>query len=181
MLIKHGWNEELAKDKFLSDSNYIRRTFNFSLEEGEKRVKALLSSQKVTCFGCYDDVTIRDTVIMNECGHSLCKDCFGEYLKEKFKGGPECVYTTCSDHTCGMIIPAGLFKKFLSKTDYAKYENYVLKSFVELSSKTKWCPGKDCDKACESKYEEQIDVQCGCGTEFCFSCTKEAHKPINCD
>ena len=44
MLIKHGWNEELAKDKFLSDSNYIRRTFNFSLEEGEKRVKALLSS-----------------------------------------------------------------------------------------------------------------------------------------
>ena len=41
MLIKHGWNEELAKDKFLSDSNYIVRTFNFSLEDGEKRVKAL--------------------------------------------------------------------------------------------------------------------------------------------
>ena len=118
---------------------------------------------------------------MKECGHSLCTDCFGEYLKEKFKGGPECVYTTCSDHTCGMIVPAELFKKFLSKKDYAKYESYVLKSFVELSAKTKWCPGKDCDKACESKYEEQIDVECDCGTEFCFSCTKEAHMPISCD
>ena len=35
--------------------------------------------------------------------------------------------------------------------------------------------------ACETKYGEPIDVTCECGQEFCFGCTKVAHKPIDCD
>ena len=38
MLIKNGWNEEAAKNEFLNDENYIKNTFGFGLEDGEKRL-----------------------------------------------------------------------------------------------------------------------------------------------
>jgi hypothetical protein len=105
MLIKNGWNEEAAKNEFLSDENYIKKEFGFSLEDGEKRFNEYKKNPTFTCFCCYDDVAIEDGVIFEECGHSLCGECFKEFLEEKFKNGPNCVFTSCSDHECGMIIP----------------------------------------------------------------------------
>ena len=36
--------------------------------------------------------------------------------------------------------------------------------------------------ACESKYGDAIDINCTtCGLNFCFACTKSAHKPMDCD
>ena len=34
---------------------------------------------------------------------------------------------------------------------------------------------------CESKLGEIVDIQCKCGTSFCFGCNKQAHTPIKCD
>ena len=180
MLIKSGWNQEAALNGFLSDTNYIRKTFKFTVEEAEARVEEYRKSSLFTCPCCYDDVKIKDGIIIEECGHYLCKDCFKDYIKEKFKNGPDCVHASCPDHSCGMIIPSHLFQKSLSKVDFKKYEYYVLKSFVDLSPKTKWCPGKNCEKACVSKSDHQINIECDCGTEFCFNCTESAHKPMDC-
>jgi len=54
-------------------------------------------------------------------------------------------------------------------------------SFIELNKRIKWCPGNDCPYVFESKLGEVVDIQCHCGTSFCFGCAKQAHKPIPCD
>ena len=121
MLIKNGWNEETAKNEFIKDENYIRNTFNFTLEEGWRRFRDYKSNPTFTCFCCYDDVNIADGVIIEDCGHSLCSECYKEFLEEKFKTGPDCIYTTCSDQKCGMIVPKEIWKRFLSPQDYKKF------------------------------------------------------------
>ena len=57
-----------------------------------------------------------------------------------------------------------------------------MKSLIELCSKAKWCPGRDCTQGIESKTGDAVDVQCDkCNTAFCFGCTKAAHMPIDCE
>lgn len=52
---------------------------------------------------------------------------------------------------------------------------------MNLSKQSKWCPGKQCDRVIETKYGRAIDCFCDCGENFCFSCLKKAHTPIDCE
>ena len=114
MLIKNGWDEEAAKKDFFKKANYMQVTFGFSIEEGEARYNDYMKNPTFMCGSCYDDVERKDGVVIMECGHALCEECFGYFLQEKFSKGADCVSTTCCDHTCGMIIPSDLFKRFLT-------------------------------------------------------------------
>ena len=51
---------------------------------------------------------------MEDCGHTLCRDCFTGYLVSKLKDGAECVFTICPDEKCNMIVPDLLFNALLS-------------------------------------------------------------------
>ena len=65
--------------------------------------------------------------------------------------------------------------------DFVKYKQYFTNSFIDLNKNIKWCPGKDCGMVCESKLGEVVDIQCTCGTSFCFGCNKQAHTPMACE
>ena len=133
------------------------------------------------CDCCYCDYDRKEAVLLEDCGHVLCDECYGAYLDSKVQAGPDCVFAVCPDMECNLVVPERIFKKLLTKEKFERYKFFVLKSFVDFSKKTKWCPGRNCQMACESKYGEPIDVDCTCGTSFCFSCTKSAHKPMDCD
>ena len=81
--------------------------------------------------------------MMEDCGHMLCTDCFPGYVESKIINA-DCVYALCPDNKCNMIVSADLFKKLLSEEDYARYEQFLVKSFVDLSYNAKYCPGKGC-------------------------------------
>lgn len=60
--------------------------------------------------------------------------------------------------------------------------SFVFKSYVEINKNAKWCPGTDCKQVCEYFGGDAIDIICAeCGEDFCFSCLKKAHKPIDCE
>ena len=44
-----------------------------------------------------------------------------------------------------------------------------------------WCPGKGCNKACQSNTGRTVGVQCECQTNFCFTCQKATHRPLPCE
>lgn len=49
-----------------------------------------------------------------------------------------------------------------------------------MSKSTKWCPNPKCNKAVNHPSQNQEDVFCECGTNFCFACLQPAHRPIDC-
>ena len=114
--------------------------------------------------------------------HGLCTFCFAAYLENKVNDGVECVLTVCPEQECKMIVPSRLFEQLLEPLQFARYQEFLIKSFVDLSKQAKWCPGRDCTMAVEYKPAEPIDVICTeCEKAFCFGCTKDAHMPIDCD
>ena len=95
---------------------------------------------------------------MEDCGHMLCTDCFPAYVQSKVVGA-DCVYASCPDQRCGMIVPQEIFKRVLSDADYARYEQFLVKSFVEKSYNAKNCPGKGCAFVAANKTNSpNVDV-----------------------
>ena len=118
---------------------------------------------------------------MEDCGHLLCTDCFPMYCQQAVEGA-DGVYAVCPDKHCKLIIPPLVFKKCLTEEEYVRYEQFLLKSYVELNFKAKYCPGAGCKYIAANKAgRDAVDVECLCGVVFCFGCMQPPHPPINCD
>ncbi|KAF2558307.1 hypothetical protein F2Q68_00012964 [Brassica cretica] len=45
----------------------------------------------------------------------------------------------------------------------------------------KWCPAPGCENAIEfTAGTSNYDVSCSCSRSFCWNCTEEAHRPVDC-
>ncbi|KAJ0014396.1 hypothetical protein Pint_21179 [Pistacia integerrima] len=92
-----------------------------------------------------------------------------------------------------------------SDEDREKYSRYFIRSYVEDNRKdfgllcelphfsisnlfwnwlflqTKWCPAPGCDFAVDFVVGSgNYDVTCRCSYSFCWNCTEEAHRPVDC-
>jgi IBR domain, a half RING-finger domain len=67
---------------------------------------------------------------------------------------------------------------------YAKYERYLLRSFVDDNPLVKWCPAPGCVYAIRSDLRDRREaVVCKCGFRFCFQCSDSDigdHMPATC-
>ncbi|XP_047307556.1 probable E3 ubiquitin-protein ligase ARI8 [Impatiens glandulifera] len=64
-------------------------------------------------------------------------------------GGPGCLMLRCPDLSCGAVVGQCMVNQLATNQDKDKYARYVLRSYVEDSRKTKWCPAPGCDYAIE--------------------------------
>ncbi|RXI00770.1 hypothetical protein DVH24_001004 [Malus domestica] len=56
-----------------------------------------------------------------------------------------------------------------------------LKGFSTQPRTTKWCPYPGCEYAVNFVGDiENYDVSCLCSYGFCWNCTEEAHRPVDC-
>ena len=180
LLLKNQWNADHAVREFSEDPDYFRDKFGFEI--GENLPPSGSPSEEILCEVCFCDVPLAEFVFIEDCGHGLCTECYAGYLESKVGDGPECVLTVCPNHTCNMIVPERLFKQLLPEERYQRYRSFLLKSFVDLSTQAKWCPGRDCQMAVEYKHSMQVDLTCdSCSKAFCFFCTRDAHLPIDCE
>ena len=140
------------------------------------------------CPICYDNLkaNFKERMV---CGHVFCFECFEAYLKEAIREGPACLNKTCPKNSCKEIVGPSLFRKYLFekyKTDFIRYEKFLVDNFVISSHTLKWCPGKDCKQAIDLEASKivkfsQKNIKCQCGCSFCLACEKEAHMPAKCE
>ena len=178
MLIRNGWARQAAIDALLQDPDYIMKEFKLDLNITKNPRP---SSEVFCCPVCFCDCEPDEVVTMDDCFHELCIDCFTGFCMSKLGGGPDVVYTECPDMKCKLIVPENIFKQVLGPSEFKKYDDYVMKSFVDLSKTAKWCPAADCGKIIENKFADAIEVECKCASGYCFKCMKEPHIPIDCD
>jgi ariadne-1 len=79
------------------------------------------------------------------------------------------------------MVLQGMVNKLAKDEDKEKYARFLLRAYVEGSKMTKWCPAPDCTCAVEFVGDENYDVLCNCKFSFCWNCTEEAHRPVNCE
>ena len=52
---------------------------------------------------------------------------------------------------CPEMVPQGTFKKILDKGVHAKYQKFLVESYVDINRKIKWCPNpRGCGKAIQA-------------------------------
>ena len=120
ILLKNDWDQEEAF-KELKSQTYLSSKFQYSYVDAQEREADTIINPTFLCGVCYCDCDVEtESVIMKDCYHMLCTDCFPEYIKNKVTS-VDCVYATCPDKNCGLFVPPETFKAVLFGEDYERY------------------------------------------------------------
>lgn len=177
ILLRHyNWSVSKVNDEWFADEEKVRRVVGL-LEEP----RPLPNAKELTCGICFE-VYPCDSMSSAACGHPFCVTCWKGYITTSINDGPGCLTLRCPDPSCGAAVGKDMIVFLASHDDREKYRRYFLRSFVEDNRKTKWCPAPGCDYAVDFIVGGgTFDVTCRCSYSFCWNCTEEAHRPVDCD
>ena len=116
------------------------------------------------------------------CGHRICLTCWRDYMSDAVKTEGRNVATTshCPMSECQHRLDEVHWRSLAAPDVYAKYEQFLVRSFIALSSDFVWCPKDGCDRAIHYAGERS-DILCpGCAYFFCRLCEQPAHAPCTC-
>ncbi|XP_075511234.1 putative E3 ubiquitin-protein ligase ARI2 isoform X2 [Primulina tabacum] len=181
LLIHHRWDVEKLIAVYVEKG----KAFLFS-EAGVAADKFAdldpLEPSSVKCNICMDDVPAQEVTAM-ECGHCFCDNCWTEHFVVKINEG-QSKRIKCMAHKCNAICDEAIVRKLvgIKNPDLAeKFERFLLESYIEDNKMVKWCPSiPHCGNAIRVENDEFCEVECSCGSQFCFSCLSEAHSPCSC-
>jgi ariadne-1 len=114
----------------MDDPKLLLKLFNFDIKDIVDEVAMQKDTSMVYCPVCYEEYP-NNTMMGMICGHRFCNDCYKGYLECIIKDGPECIYSTCPDSKCRLVVTEEIFKKLVAKKFYAKYDKYIVKSYVD--------------------------------------------------
>ncbi|QHO30558.1 putative E3 ubiquitin-protein ligase [Arachis hypogaea] len=105
----------------------------------------------------------------------MCYDCYPSVVVIRYS-----LYKIMKLYIWDVII-GWLYANAIPDEDKEKYARYLLRSYIEDNKKTKWCPAPGCEYAVNfDAGSGNYDVSCFCSYSFCWNCTEEAHRPVDC-
>ncbi|GMH18194.1 hypothetical protein Nepgr_020035 [Nepenthes gracilis] len=176
LLRYYKWNVSLLHDEWFADEEAVRRTVGLLSSTTVQNPNA----KELLCGICFDLYAVAQTVAAS-CGHPFCITCWRGYISTSINDGPGCLLLRCPDPSCNAAVGEDMVNKLASDEDKEKYSRYFVRSYIEDKKKTKWCPAPGCDYAVEFDLSiSTYDVMCLCSYGFCWNCTEEAHRPVDC-
>ncbi|CAN1262153.1 Probable E3 ubiquitin-protein ligase ARI8 [Linum perenne] len=177
LLRYYNWSVSKVHDAWFADEGEVRKAVGL-LEE--TAVPFPDGREQMTCGICFESYPC-DKLHAAACGHPFCKSCWAGYIGTAINDGPGCLMLRCPDPSCTAAIGQDMINALAAKEDKEKYNRYFIRSYIEDNRKTKWCPAPGCDYAVEFIVGSvSYDVSCGCSYSFCWNCTEEAHRPVDC-
>ncbi|XP_044499613.1 probable E3 ubiquitin-protein ligase ARI7 [Mangifera indica] len=177
ILLRHySWSVSRVNDAWFADEDGVRKSVGLL----DKPVVEFFNANELTCGICFESY-ICDKVMSAACGHPFCRTCWRGYISATINDGPGCLMLRCPDPSCRAAIGQDMVNVLASDDDKEKYSRYLRRSYVEDNRKTKWCPAPGCDYAIDfAAGGGTFDVTCLCSHSFCWNCTEEAHRPVDC-
>ncbi|CAN6485482.1 unnamed protein product [Victoria cruziana] len=179
ILLRHyNWSVNKVNDEWFADEDKVRKAVGLL----EKPVVEMTPNAiELTCGICFETYP-RGVMHAAACGHQFCTACWKGYMSTSINDGPGCLMLRCPDPACGAAVSQDMVNLLASKDDKSKYSRYLLRSYIEDNRKTKWCPAPGCEYAVDFVAgSTNYDVICNCSYYFCWNCTEEAHRPVDCD
>ncbi|THU58785.1 hypothetical protein C4D60_Mb03t18080 [Musa balbisiana] len=177
ILLRHyNWSISRVHDEWFVDEEHVRKAVGFL----EKPVE-MMNARELTCGICFENYP-RDSMSSASCGHPFCGACWRGYISTSISDGPGCLMLRCPDPSCGAAVGQNMVDVLAPEEDKDKYSHYLLRSYVEDNRKIKWCPAPGCEFAAKFVMGSgSYDICCFCSYSFCWNCTEEAHRPVDCD
>eukprot|EP00245_Coleochaete_scutata_P005603 TRINITY_DN19268_c0_g1_i1.p1 TRINITY_DN19268_c0_g1~~TRINITY_DN19268_c0_g1_i1.p1 ORF type:complete len:588 (-),score=91.66 TRINITY_DN19268_c0_g1_i1:664-2427(-) len=179
ILLRHfKWSAIKVNEEWFQDEDRVRNDVGLLLKRQDQLRDA---KQRLTCNICFEDFTL-DSMKAAACGHFFCNECWTGYIKNAISEGPGCLGLRCPLPACNAAVGEDMVLGLASEEHRMKYLRYLLRSYVEDSRKTKWCPGPGCEYAVELdvSFSSSYDIVCKCGYNFCWHCLADAHRPVDC-
>uniref|UniRef100_A0A453P1H3 RBR-type E3 ubiquitin transferase n=1 Tax=Aegilops tauschii subsp. strangulata TaxID=200361 RepID=A0A453P1H3_AEGTS len=175
LLRSYNWSVSKVHDEWFVDEARVRTAVGLPEKQNE-----MPNERELTCGICFESCP-RESMGAASCGHPFCGVCWRGYISTAINDGPGCLMLRCPDPSCSAAVGQDMVNLFASDEDKGKYERYLCRSYIEDNRKTKWCPAPGCEYAVEFVVGSgSYDVSCGCSYGFCWNCTEEAHRPVDC-
>ncbi|OWM67416.1 probable E3 ubiquitin-protein ligase ARI7 isoform X2 [Punica granatum] len=176
ILLRHyNWSVSKVHDAWF-DEDGVRKVVGLL----EKPVVQYPNARELTCGICFES-SPRDKIYSAACGHPFCSTCWAGYIGTSINDGPGCLSLRCPDPSCCAAVGQSMIDLLAPADEKKKYSLYLLRSYIEDNRKTKWCPAPGCEYAVQyAAGSEGYDVSCLCSFNFCWNCTEEAHRPVDC-
>lgn len=188
LLREHNWSKERLLEVYYNDPDKWLKKCGVYYRCNPKQVNKPQKGTR-TCEICYDDHPW-DSMKAMPCAHEFCTQCWYDFSANAVQEeGPACVRATCPQAGCTEVVTEDEIRASLEKEApqlFQRYMSFQLRSFVESSSLTRWCPGKGCEQiasAVSASAMEQDDnvAHCeACQISFCIICGEEPHAPCGC-
>ncbi|KAK3229120.1 hypothetical protein Dsin_001001 [Dipteronia sinensis] len=173
----YNWSVSKVHDEWFADEENVRKAVGLL----DKPAVQFPDAKELTCGICFETYPW-DRLHAAACGHPFCNICWAGYIGTSINDGPGCLVLRCPDPSCGAAVGQDMIDVLASGEDKEKYYRYFIRSYVEDNRKTKWCPAPGCDYAVDFVVGSgNFDVTCRCSHSFCWNCTEEAHRPVDCD
>ncbi|KAI3676900.1 hypothetical protein L1987_86515 [Smallanthus sonchifolius] len=177
LLRRYNWNVSNVHEAWFANEDEVRHVVGLLDKTDIKLPKA----GELPCGICFESYPL-DKISTTACGHPFCNTCWTAYISTSINDGPGCLTLRCPIPSCGAAVGVDMINKLTSIEDKIKYQRYLLRSYIEDNRKTKWCPAPGCDSAIEFDLGSgSYDVTCHCSYSFCWNCTEEAHRPVDCE
>ncbi|GLT92181.1 hypothetical protein SLE2022_100320 [Rubroshorea leprosula] len=177
LLIHHNWNVSRVNDAWFADEGIREKVGLF-----EKPIINLSESgDLIYCGICFESYP-RRRIVTASCGHPYCTDCWRSYVSNAINDGPGCLILKCPHPSrCSAAVGRDMIDALATDGEREKYAQYLINSYVEGNKEnTKWCPAPGCECAINFLQGENFDVSCQFSHLFCWNCTEEAHRPLDC-
>ncbi|KAL3507131.1 hypothetical protein ACH5RR_032513 [Cinchona calisaya] len=177
LLRRYNWSVNNVHEEWFANEERVRKAVGLL----EKPAVQSSNSKEVACGICFDNFPL-DRISAAACGHPFCHACWQAYISTSINDGPGCLMLRCPDPSCCAAVGQEMIDMLASDENKHKYGRYLLRSYIEDNRKTKWCPAPGCDYAVEYVVGSgSYDVTCSCSYSYCWNCTEEAHRPVDCE
>lgn len=178
LLRENAWDLDRLQEAWFDNERKVREKCGLGSRGTGASSSSSLPLAPNTCPICMSAV---DSLVMLDCAHGFCPDCWRQYLHTQVDDGKAAIQACCPQHKCGRRVPVDFFKKYCDEDRQKKYEEWYIRSYVDDNPNVKWCPNPaGCSYACEYQGVDPIEIRCNCDFRFCWACGEEAHRPANC-
>jgi len=193
LLQAYAWQLERLTEAWFSDSDKVKAKAGIATEGNGWGIAGLATRgastpDTVLCPVCFDDSTPEEAAAL-ACDHAFCKSCWQGFLDCAVSEGPSCLLLRCPFPKCPEAVRLEYFEALSSPSHVEKYKEFAMRDFVENNPAAKWCAAADCEFALVmpapisksgSALHRSSEMDCKCGTRWCFLCMEEAHPGISC-
>lgn len=176
------WSKERLIEEYMENLDFSKQ---YGVELDVNKLPKLIKIKNFECPVCCEDSEDIDTLAL-ACNHRFCKNCYESYFIEKIKDQGESRRIQCMNGGCKLLVDQKTIENVVSPDILKKYNELLIRTYVDDLPHLKWCPAPDCGYAIECNISENQllkivpIVTCNCGHTFCFGCGNDNHQPCIC-
>ncbi|XP_010485481.1 PREDICTED: probable E3 ubiquitin-protein ligase ARI12 [Camelina sativa] len=184
LLLSHlSWDVNDICEKWFADAKKIRETVGL-LELDPP------SDDDEFVFGvCGHSPPPHENFASASCGHRICTLCWtshineiiNEYLPSEWNLRLKCPVPVGLHASCTASIGQDMIERFASEKDKSKYNQQLLRSYVDNNKTMKWHFIRGSSYAIDFGPDSaNSSVSCLRLLRFCWNCKEDAHSPLDC-